>query len=58
MTRTEPFVIHERNCELEDWGGDSEIGGSRWRPLISKDRTPSADLTVGVAELKPTGTTF
>lgn len=52
MPRTEPFIIHEKNCELEDWG-DSDIGRSRWRTLISKDRTPSADLTVGVAELEP-----
>lgn len=52
MPRTEPFVIHEEDCELEGWS-DPAIGCTRWRTLISGDRTPSGGLTVGVAELEP-----
>ena len=52
MTRTEPFVIHEKACAFE--GGDEPAPGRvRWRTLLSADRTPSDSLTLGVAELDP-----
>jgi hypothetical protein len=52
MSRTEPCVIHEEECELEGWE-DPASGGVRWRTLLSGDRTPTDSLTVGVAELEP-----
>jgi len=52
MSRTEPFVIHEQECQFE--GSDEPVSGRvRWRTLLSADRTPTASLTVGVAELEP-----
>jgi quercetin dioxygenase-like cupin family protein len=47
-----PFVVHESECEVEDW---SETGrhGVSWRTLISADRTPTDSLTVGLAEIEP-----
>ena len=47
-----PFVIHEDDCEVEGWN-DAAPGQVRWRTLLSGDRTPTAALTVGVAELEP-----
>jgi quercetin dioxygenase-like cupin family protein len=52
MSRTRPFVIHEEECELEQWG-DTPEARVRWRTLLSADRTPTGSLTVGVAELPP-----
>lgn len=52
MPRARPFVIHEEECELEQWG-DAADARVRWRTLLSADRTPTGSLTVGVAELPP-----
>ena len=52
MSRSEPFVIHEDDCEFEGADG-GPFGSIRWRTLVSGDRTPSDSLTVGVAELEP-----
>lgn len=41
-------VGHERDAELEAWEGLVT-----WRTLLSADRTPSARLTLGVAEVPP-----
>lgn len=47
-----PFVVHESDCEVEDWS-DSGRRGVSWRTLISADRTPTDSLTVGIAEIQP-----
>ena len=47
-----PFVIHESECEIEDWGESGRHGVS-WRTLLSADRTPTNSLTVGTAEIQP-----
>jgi quercetin dioxygenase-like cupin family protein len=52
MPRTEPVVVHEQECAVEGWPGPG-AGHVRWRTLVSADRTPTAALTVGVAELDP-----
>jgi quercetin dioxygenase-like cupin family protein len=52
MSRTEPFVIHEQECEFEGWD-EPVTGRVRWRTLLSADRTPTTSLTVRVAELEP-----
>ena len=52
MSLSEPFVIHEEQCEFEGQG-EAAPGSVRWRTLISGDRTPTESLTVGVAELEP-----
>jgi mannose-6-phosphate isomerase-like protein (cupin superfamily) len=52
MSRTEPFVIHEQECEFERWD-EPATGRVRWRTLLSADRTPTDSLTLGVAELEP-----
>ncbi len=51
MNRPVPFEIHENDCEFEGW---DSLGSrlTRWRTLISGDRTPTDSLTVGVAELE------
>ena len=52
MSRSEAFVIHEDDCPFE--GSDqAALGSVRWRTLISRDRTPTESMTVGVAELEP-----
>jgi quercetin dioxygenase-like cupin family protein len=48
MTRISPHVGHERDVPEEAWDGIVA-----WRTLVSADRTPSAGLTVGVAEIPP-----
>lgn len=45
-------VIHEESCPLEGWD-DAVRGRVVWRTLLSADRTPSAQLTLGVTELGP-----
>ncbi len=47
-----PFVVHERDCELEDWSASGRHGVS-WRTLLSGDRTPTDSLTMGIAEIEP-----
>lgn len=46
------FVVHEQGVGLEGWD-DPVRGKVAWRTLLSGDRTPSAQLTLGVAELGP-----
>ncbi len=52
MAKSQPFVVHELECEFEQWDepADSNL---RWRTLVSADRTPTDSLTMGVAELEP-----
>jgi mannose-6-phosphate isomerase-like protein (cupin superfamily) len=49
---SEPIVRREADCELESWA-DPVRGYVAWRTLFSGDRTPTAELTMGVAELPP-----
>jgi quercetin dioxygenase-like cupin family protein len=50
--RPRPYVVHERDCAVEDWS-DSGRHGVSWRTLLSGDRTPTDSLTIGVAEIEP-----
>jgi mannose-6-phosphate isomerase-like protein (cupin superfamily) len=46
------FVVHEEGVTREGW--DDPIRGQvTWRTLLSGDRTPTSQLTLGVAELGP-----
>jgi len=44
-------IAHERDLEVEGWG---EI--VTWRTLVSGDRTPTAGLTAGTADIEPGAT--
>jgi mannose-6-phosphate isomerase-like protein (cupin superfamily) len=48
MHELAPYVAHERDSEVERWEGIVA-----WRTLLSGDRSPSAGLTVGIAEIEP-----
>ena len=52
MQGTRPVVIYETDCALEGWD-DPVMGRVIWRTLLSGDRTPTAKLTVGIAEVGP-----
>ena len=47
-----PFVVHESECDVEDWSASGRNGVS-WRTLLSADRTPTDSLTIGIAEIAP-----
>lgn len=49
---SQPVVVDERGCPVEDWA-DTGRNGVSWRTLISVDRTPTDSLTMGVAEIQP-----
>jgi mannose-6-phosphate isomerase-like protein (cupin superfamily) len=45
-------VVHENDCATEGW--DDPIRGQIiWRTLLSADRTPTDQLTLGVTEVGP-----
>ena len=50
-----PFSISVEQAPLEG-SGDQQSGHLTWRTLISGDRTPSEQLTLGVADFPPHGT--
>jgi mannose-6-phosphate isomerase-like protein (cupin superfamily) len=50
----EPVVVHADRCAAERWD-DAALAAVSWRTLLSADRTPTSDVTVGVAEIEPTG---
>ena len=50
-----PFSINVEEAPLEGLGG-LQSGNLTWRTLISGDRTPSEQLTLGVADFPPHGT--
>jgi mannose-6-phosphate isomerase-like protein (cupin superfamily) len=52
MPESDPFVIHEEQCAFEGWD-DPQRGRVQWRTLISSDRTPTGDMTLGVVEIGP-----
>ncbi len=49
---TKPVVVREADLPLETWD-DPVRGTVSWRTLFSGDRTPTAGLTMGVAEVRP-----
>jgi len=48
------FAVTENETPLEGQG-DRESGELTWRTLISANRTPSAEMSVGVAHFTPGG---
>lgn len=50
-----PFSISIGQVPLEGQG-DVQSGNLTWRTLISGDRTPSNEITLGVADFPPHGT--
>jgi len=50
-----PFSISIGQAPLEG-AGDVQSGNLTWRTLISGDRTPSDQITLGVADFPPHGT--
>jgi mannose-6-phosphate isomerase-like protein (cupin superfamily) len=44
--------VHEAACPLEGWN-DALRGKVLWRTLLSGDRTPTSQLTLGVTEVGP-----
>jgi mannose-6-phosphate isomerase-like protein (cupin superfamily) len=46
------FVVHEAACPHEGWD-DALRGKVVWRTLLSGDRTPTSQLTLGVTEVGP-----
>lgn len=52
MSKVAPHVVHEESCEIEGWD-DPVMGKVIWRTLLSSDRSPTNQLTVGVAEVGP-----
>ena len=52
MNRLRGVVVQEAECPFEGW--DDEIRGKIvWRTLLSGDRTPSAEMTLGVTDVGP-----
>jgi mannose-6-phosphate isomerase-like protein (cupin superfamily) len=47
MGMIQPHVINEADCPTDGWDG------FRWKTLISSDRTPTCEITQGIAELAP-----
>jgi quercetin dioxygenase-like cupin family protein len=45
-------VVQEESCPLEGWD-DAVRGKLVWRTLLSGDRTPTSQLTMGVTEIAP-----
>ena len=52
MANLKPVVLHEQDVPLESWG-ETTRSLVEWRTLLSAERTPTAGLTLGVAELPP-----
>lgn len=48
--KASPVFRRESDCETEQWA-DSIKGSVKWWTLFSADRTPTTDLTVGIAEI-------
>jgi quercetin dioxygenase-like cupin family protein len=52
MSEPQGVVVQEESCPLEGWD-DAIRGKVAWRTLLSGDRTPTSQLTLGVTELGP-----
>jgi quercetin dioxygenase-like cupin family protein len=51
---TQPFAVNIEQSPIEG-SGDAQSGILTWRTLISGDRTPSDELTIGIADFPPHG---
>lgn len=51
MPHREPVVVHEADCPVESWD-DASRGTTRWKTLLSADRTDSSGMTLGIAEVE------
>jgi quercetin dioxygenase-like cupin family protein len=52
MNDLQGVVVQEGACPLEGWD-DGVRGKIVWRTLLSGDRTPTAQMTLGVTEIGP-----
>ncbi|MCA9916511.1 MAG: cupin domain-containing protein [Anaerolineales bacterium] len=52
MTHTKPTIIHEPAQPFEQTI-DLPGGRTRWKTLLSADRTPTNAMTVGMTEIEP-----
>ncbi len=52
MTSPRGIVVHEATCPIEGWD-DAIRGTVVWRTLLSADRTPTSQMTLGVTEVGP-----
>ena len=52
MGRLQGVVVQESACPLEGWD-DATRGQIVWRTLLSGDRTPTAQMTLGITEVGP-----
>ena len=52
MTSLQGVVVRETECPVEGWD-DAVRGKIVWRTLLSGDRTPTAQMTLGVTEVGP-----
>ena len=49
---SQAVVVHESSCPVEEWD-DAARGKVTWRTLLSGDRTPTSQMTLGVTEVGP-----
>jgi quercetin dioxygenase-like cupin family protein len=52
MKQTQGVVVQETACPVEGWD-DTVRGTILWRTLLSGDRTPTAQMTLGVTDVGP-----
>jgi quercetin dioxygenase-like cupin family protein len=52
MSGTQGVVVQETACPLEGWD-DALRGTLVWRTLLSGDRTPTSQMTLGVTDVGP-----
>lgn len=52
MSALRGVVVNESACPLEGWN-DAIRGRITWRTLLSGDRTPTAQMTLGVTDVGP-----
>ena len=54
-TLNQPVIIHQSDLEWESWpeADRAKRGLVHWKTLLSRDKTESYDLTVGIARLTP-----
>ncbi len=52
MSRLQGVVVQEDACPIEGWD-DAVRGQIVWRTLLSGDRTPTAQMTLGITEIGP-----
>lgn len=50
-----PMVVHEAGLDWETWDDETLVVQSpiRWKTLLSGERTPTGDMTMGLGEIPP-----